>query len=427
MKRSVLVASLIFAILAFACGAGGTTLTLTITQPAIASSTVKVPFAIAKGDSANDIGDRLQKQGLIRNATFFKLLARLRSLDSKLRPGTYTLSPSMSMDKIIQTLLAGVPDPGVTITFAPGFRVTEYPTPRDSKGHRYDLKTKLPNFNKENFLKIAKTGKWLDGKDIAKDYWFVPPPQKNAVYALEGYLYPDTYTFNSSDDETAVIKTLLNYFGLAICPDPGGAPDETSFFWKKETCLAHQAIVDDTTKVKLFDAVTKMYFEKDETLALYKALTISSLTIREIANHDDSPGVAGVYYNRYLEAVGKLPSPPYDWVPSMGSDPTAQYARDTDKPPDDPKDWWKDLAPYAGKDVSPDNPYNTDNVYHRGLPPGPIAAPTSAEIKAAANPTLKPVYLYFISDGCQEPKMHYSRNLAEFQYNNAKYLDKCPG
>jgi len=426
MKRSVLVASLIFAVLAFACGAGGTTLALTITQPAIPGSAAQVPFAIQQGDSANDIGDRLQKQGLIRNATFFKLLARLRSLDSKLRPGTYTLTPSMSMDAIIQKLLAGVPDPGVTITFAPGFRVTEYPTPRDAKGHRYDLKTKLPNFNKDNFLKIAKTGKWLDGTDISKDYWFVPPPQKDAAYALEGYFYPDTYTFNTSDDETAVIKTLLNYFGLTICPDPVRLPDETSFFHDKATCLKNQAFVDAGNKLGLFDQVKKLYFTNDETLALYRAVTVGALTIREIADHADAPGVAGVYYNRYLESVGKLTNPPYDWVPSMGSDPSAQYARDTDKPPADPNDWWKDLQA-AGKDVSPDNPYNTDNVYHHGLPPGPIAAPTWAEIAAAANPTTKPVYLYFISDACTTPKMHYSRNLAEFQFNNAKYLDKCPG
>ncbi len=424
MKPAALIVTLVLALVAFGCSFGGTMMALTLTQPAAPGSTAQIPFEIKSGDTANDVADRLQAQGIIRNATLFKLVARAQSLDSNLRVGTYNLSPGLSMDGIIQVLAKGAPDPGILITFAPGLRVTQYVYTKDSNGHRIDLKTKLVNFNADNFLKIATTGKYLDGSAVSQKYWFVEPLQPNAKYALEGYLFPETYSMGASYDETAVINRLLDQFGFELCPGPNDQPDDSSYFHDKTKCMSHAAVIDKTTNLTLFDAVTKLYGTSDQVLALYRALTMAGLVIREIDSHDDAPGVAGVYYNRYLESIGKLTNPPYDWVPSFGSDPSAEYGRDTDKPPTDPTQWWAPLAA-AGKDVDPTNLYNTDNPYHHGLPPGPIAAPTVAEIFAAAEPTTKPIYLYFIADSCKVAKIHYATNLNQFNGIVARYLGKC--
>lgn len=416
--------TLVLALVAFGCAFGGTDMVLTLTQPAIPGSTAMIPFEIKAGDSANDIGDRLESDGLIRNATLFKLVARMQSLDSNLRTGTYDLSPGMSMDGIMQVLIKGAPDPGVQITFAPGLRVTQYIYTRDQDGNLVGLNMKLPNFKADEFMQIVTTGKYPDGSTVAQKFWFVPPPQPNVKFALEGYLFPDTYQLGVSSDASAVVDRLLEGFGEAICPDPGGPPDNTSYFNSKDTCMKHQAMVDANGKVGLFDAVTQLYGTTDPVLALYRAVTMGSLTIREIDSHDDAPGVAGVYYNRYLESIGKLHSPPYDWVPSFGSDPSAEYARDTDKPPSDPAKWWAPLTD-SGMNTDPDNLYNTDNVYHHGLPPGPIAAPTWAEIAAAANPTISPVYLYFIGDSCSPAKIHYATTFSQFEAVEARWNGRC--
>ncbi len=98
----------------------------------------------------------------------------------------------------------------------------------------------MKNFDASAFIKIAQTGVYPDGSKVSDTYWFVPPLHKNALYALEGYLYPDTYTFNTTDTAQAVINRMLNDFGEHLCPGPDKDPDSSNeYFHDKATCLQH--------------------------------------------------------------------------------------------------------------------------------------------------------------------------------------------
>jgi len=437
MKPAVLVVALVLALVAFGCTFGGTMVVLTVTQPAAPGSTAQVLFQVQPGDGAKDIATRLQQQGIIRNATIFELLARSKGLDSQLRAGTYSLSPGMSMDRIMQTLIGGAPEPGILIQIDNSRRVTQYPylAVRDNKGKitgYTDMKQKLPNFNADRFLQMMKTGKYPDtagGGNISDDYWFVPPKQPNAIYALEGYLYPNTLSFDRGDDEVAFTKRLLDEFGRHLCPGPDSDPYQ--YLGNKAQCLKHQAMLGkDPNTVGLFDALKKNYFTTDEVIALYRALTLSSIVIRE-AGADDVDGVTNVLYNRYAVSQRKLqwpPSEPIDTFNSLGADATAMYARDTDTPPTDPGKYWAPLTASA-QNTDPSNLYNTNNGFHKGLPPGPIAAPYFDFLAAAANPNAEggTRYFFYLHDGCQPPKVHYSVTYAQFQNLVFRYSGKCPG
>src|SRR4051794_1966477 len=172
MKRSALVISLFFALVAFACGFGGGTAYFNVTQPANPGSNATVLFEVKDGDTASDLGPRLQAAGLIRNATVFTYYTKyLKKFE--LKTGVYNLSPGFTMDKIIATLATSTPIPQVTVTIGPGLRVLEYPeavieskdAPALPRFHN------LPKFNADNFLKIATTGKYMDGTDVSKSYW----------------------------------------------------------------------------------------------------------------------------------------------------------------------------------------------------------------------------------------------------------------
>ncbi|HEX5155629.1 MAG TPA: endolytic transglycosylase MltG [Ktedonobacterales bacterium] len=393
MKRAALVVTILFALLAFGVGLVGTTVALDVTRPVVSGSNDTINFVVNDGDTSTEIASKLEKAGLIRNALIFRLLARYKRLDSNLQHGTYSLSPNMNMDQII-TALEGAPvDEHIVILVPPGSRVTQYP----------DYFTKLPNFNADNFAQIAKTGILMDDAKtpLWTKYWFIQPMAKGTKvkYALEGYLFPDTYYFNKDADETKVIETMLENLGAKLCPGPENQPG--AYFADKTQCLAHAAPVGNSN---IFATAEKAYSTTDPVVALHYALTMASLTVREIKDPKDAPGVTNVYYTRYMALLHKTANT--GDIASMGADPTAQYALESATPPTDGK-WWKPLTK-AGSQVATNDPYNTNVTTNGSLMPGPIAAPLWAEIEAATNPSISK-YFYFVQD-CNGKTLYATTN-----------------
>jgi UPF0755 protein len=110
-------------------------------------------------------------------------------------------------------------------------------------------------------------------------------------------------------------------------------------------------------------------------LSTEQVVALASLVERETPNADERPLVAGVFYNRLARGY------------PLQCDPTVQYAMEMDG------EVVKDLKP---SDLRVNSPYNT--YEHRGLPPGPIANPGEASLRAALNPAHTD-YLYFVANG----------------------------
>jgi UPF0755 protein len=357
-----------------------------------------VNFEVKKGDSANAVGERLQAAGLIRNALIFRLLAKYRHLDTQLEPGVYQLSPSMTMDAIIQKLLHGQPDEQL-ITIPPGHRVAEYPAYFSS----------LQNFDTKNFLKVAQTGVLKDGTKLSSMYWYLPPKQPNTVDALEGYLFPDTYYFDSAWDEQQVIERMLDTLGEQLCPGPDNQPD--AYISDQAQCKAHGAKVGKTGNI--FTEMEQRFNTTNDVTALYDTLTLSSIVVREVKYTKDIPGIADVYYNRYtIMANGTNQTPSGDTIVALEADPTVQYARDTDSGPD-PKtgQYWDKLAD-SGRNVDPNSVYNM--YTHKGLMPGPIAAPRWEDIVGIATADEPPSPNFWFVNDCQGNTL-FASSYAQFQ------------
>ena len=98
MKRGGIILTIILSILALIVGFGGATTALLVTQPASSGSSIIVNFEVnAAAIRTASVAQRLQADGLIRNAMAFKLLAKFRKKDTGIEQGTYQLSPSMTM------------------------------------------------------------------------------------------------------------------------------------------------------------------------------------------------------------------------------------------------------------------------------------------------------------------------------------------
>ena len=130
-------------------------------------------------------------------------------------------------------------------------------------------------------------------------------------------------------------------------------------------------------------------------LPLEKVVTLASLVERETPKAEERPVVAGVFVNRLHRRV------------PLQCDPTVVYALEL-------------AGNYNGRLEAANLPFGSPyNTYrHIGLPPGPIANPGSASLKASLNPPATD-YLYFVAS--TEGGHLFSKTLAEHNRNVALY------
>jgi len=184
--------------------------------------------------------------------------------------------------------------------------------------------------------------------------WDLAPQAKS----VEGFLFPSTYEFTRHTScEQAVKRMVENFRAVWESLVPSDAPPPAG-------------------------------------LTPAQVVTLASLVERETPMPVERPIVAGVFYNRLR--LGH----------ALQCDPTVQYAMAREGHP------IKGVHP---KDLRIDSPYNT--YVHRGLPPGPIANPGEASLRAALAPATTD-YLYFVAN--DEGGHFFSRTLAEHNRNVAK-------
>ncbi len=417
-KRLVLVLMLILVVVCGSAGGFAVWTGVSLFESAGPASAPTITFIIREGETAADIADGLQAKGLIKNTLAFRLWARYQNLDQRLQAGAYQLSASMTIPEIINTLLTASPLE-IWVTIPEGFRIIQI-------AQRFAAQQQLANFNAKEFIQIAQTGSYTDtnGKTVAlaSQYWFLShAPQGSAGGApntikcsescdgaLEGFLFPSTYLVPLEDYAADVIKIMLNTFGEQLCPGPANQPD--AYLANEQQCVAHGAILDQSSHQTVFDLLQKNYGTTDsKNLAdkLYHALTLGSIVEREARTHADRQGIASVYYKRYRISTGEL-APPEAGLSLLQADPTLQYWLGTSDNP------WPQLQ--QGGSTYSVNPYDTYQI--EGLPPGPICAPGLDALTQAINPLNTP-YFYFITG--KDGMTHYARNYQEQQNNINQY------
>ncbi len=137
----------------------------------------------------------------------------------------------------------------------------------------------------------------------------------------------------------------------------------------------------------------------DQPEAVNAAVTLASLVEKETAVPDERPQVASVFQNRLRVGM------------ALDCDPTTIYASMLEQ---------RYRGAIYRSDLNSANQYNT--YKHAGLPPGPIANPGMAALKAAFQPAATD-YLYFVakadgSGGHQFSKSIEEHNRAVEQYRH---------
>lgn len=286
----------------------------------------EVNFIVEEGELPADVATRLERERLIENSDAFILLLKCRHAAERIQAGDHIMRRNMTMDEVILSLQRGTTR-GVTITIRPGWRAEQIADYLDT--------VNLPQFDKDTFLEIVKSGD--------ADYSFLQDRKANASPSLEGFLFPDTYQVVQAIDNEQLVNRLLYEFDQRVTPDMRAKAQA-------------------------------------QGLTLQEAITLASIVERETVKPEEAPIIASVYLNRVKAQT------------YLNADPTVQYA--IGFVPESGQ-WWKTpvtLAEYQRVD----SPYNT--YLYPGLPPGPIAAPSMNSIQAVLEPA-QTDYFYFLATG----------------------------
>ncbi len=137
-----------------------------------------IAFEIERGEGFKDLALRLKKEGLIKSDTWFKIYSLVTGSAHLFKPGTYQLSPGMTVPQIMRVITAGPPD--ITITIQEGETLV-------------DIDRKLAQ------AKIIEAGALVSFNEKQES-------------SLEGFLFPDTYNFAPGSTIEKVVGRFLNNF-----------------------------------------------------------------------------------------------------------------------------------------------------------------------------------------------------------------------
>lgn len=280
---------------------------------------------IPPGSTMRAAADSLARHGVIRNATLFRAYAKVRGSDRDIQAGTYVLPRGESWGTVLTALREGH---GLVASFTipEGFSLAQA-VPVIARA------LKVPE---DSVISAVRDTAFLRRLDL-------PTP------TIEGYLFPDTYTFpEGTSARTAVAATVAQFERV----------------WKPE-----------------WDA-------RLDTMAMsrHDAVTLASIVEKEARLAAERPVIAAVYLNRLRDGM------------LLQADPTVQYARGSH------------TNRVLYRDLAIESPYNT--YRNKGLPPGPIASPGAASLQAAVYPANVP-YKFFVAypDGHHVFRNSYAEHL----------------
>lgn len=124
------------------------------------------------------------------------------------------------------------------------------------------------------------------------------------------------------------------------------------------------------------EIVARYSTSTEELVPLDDALTIASMLEKETSDPAEMRIISGIIWNRLWSGM------------NLQIDATLQYAKATNAK--SISTWWPPVVP---KDKYIKSPYNT--YMNKGLPPGPIANPSTAAVLAALNPKKTDCIFYF--------------------------------
>lgn len=310
---------------------------------AFVKSDEQVDVVIPEYATIDDVSEILAEHGIITYPDIFKLYARLNKDDGIFMAGTYEVNGMMNYDELLMTFKEKIVREIVRLTIPEGYTVDE-----------------IIDLFLENGIGGTRED-WIaavNDLELYSNFAFVQAlignTSSDRTYALEGYLFPDTYDFYTDAKASQIIYKLLNRF-------------------------------NNIFKDEFYTRSAELGYTVDEII------TLASMIEKETRLYNEFELVSSVFHNRLHNAAT---------YPCLESDATIMYAIQHDT--------GSRKEQLLHEDLSYNSPYNT--YTHQGLPPGPIANPSYQAITCALYPE-ESNYYYFVTG--KNGETIFSTTLAE--------------
>ena len=305
---------------------------------------------IPQGASVKEVAEVLKEADIITKPEFFVLIVGMSDKDGEIKPGDHELRADMAYETILSELISDPMDSAlsVSVTFPEGIRLV-------------DAAALLEENNvcgADDFLDYFDN----DAKFGLKYEEYLPSFQDEKFYHMEGYLFPDTYTFYQEMDVELVCQKILNNFNSKITSD-------------------------------IYDRMEALDITLDDTI------TLASMIQAEAGNTEQMATISSVFWNRLNNASE---------YPLLQSDPTTKYVEEVIKP--------------HSQSYNQELYDSYDTYICTGLPAGPIGNPGMDAIMAALYPE-NTNYYYFYSN-IDTKETFFAETLEEHEANQQKVKEQ---
>ncbi len=205
-------------------------------------------ITILKGENFSTVLDKLLDGEIINQPVKFKILARLKKYDKKIKAGDYRFSPSMIPVKILKIMEKGEVS-FYKVTIPEGYNLKQIASVMAESGL----------VDQKKFIKLSKDPSYVRQKKIAAE-------------TFEGYLFPDTYFFAKTALCEEIISMMLKRFQSKITTE-----------------MRNQA--------------------KNMNMSIHQIITIASIIEKETGAPFERPVISSVFHNRLKKGM-RLQSDP---------------------------------------------------------------------------------------------------------------------
>lgn len=252
---------LIFSILALTSGAvaAGGAFYYYLNVPVSKGTENKQVFLVRAGDNFIQIGQRLQREGLIRSSRFMRWYLKYSGSKQTPKRGEYELSAAMSLQEIIATIASGK---SITYRFTvpEGKNMFEIAALLEADGFATE-KEFIDAVTDVNFIRKLQ----------------IPTLRTVDIDSLEGYLYPDTYLLHKGLSAKEIAVVMVDRF-------------KEVYSSIREKWKASKAV-------------------KELNLSDHEVIILASITEKETGAGFERPLISSVWYNR-LKMPMRLQSDP---------------------------------------------------------------------------------------------------------------------